>query len=419
MTKKAPRRKGTGGFYQRKDGMWVVAVELPNDGKARRRKVITRARKDDAKRALDKLRADLERAGDLDTRSPTLETWLNLWFDRHAAKRLKVSTRPTYRSKIDNYIIPSIGRVRLDQLAPKHVHRLHDYVETELGLSTTTSLQAHRILAKALKDAERQGRVSRNVATLVDAPAPALVNIGYLDNEQHKTMLRAAEHDPAETTRWLVGFQAGLRPGERLGLTRDSIDLERRVIIVAWQLQRLTYAHGCAGEGDKPTCGRKRGGNCPERRLDVPSDQEVRHLEGGLYLTRPKTKAGWRVVPMTPAVYEMLRFHLTTTPTGVHGLVFTRDDDERPHERPIDPSDDAKDWAAALERARLPHVRRHSARHTCNTVLDELGTPDNVKEQILGHTSQDANRIYTHVADVRMVAAMDALGAAMDYRELG
>lgn len=404
-TKQSRRPKKSGSLYQRaSDGMWVAVVELPSDGSAgRRRKVIARARKDDALAALRKLRGDLERAGDLPTASPTLETWLNLWFAR---KKIKVSTRPAYRSKIDNYIVPAIGRVRLDKLTPAHVYRLHDYIEKEKGLSATTALQAHRILAKALTDAEREGRVSRNVARLVDAPAKAVVKIPHLDNAQHKAMIRGAEGDPMEATRWLVAFQAGLRPGERLGMTRDGLDFDRRIITVAWQLQRLSYVHGCGG-----TCGRKRGGNCPRRRLDIPSDQEVRHLEGGLYLTRPKTKAGWREVPMTPLVYETLRWLVDNTPAGGQGLVFTRDGD-----RPIDPSDDAKQWKTALERAGLPPVRRHSARHTCSTVLDELGVPENVRILILGHSSEEMAKVYTHVADSRVMDAMRQLGAAMDYR---
>jgi integrase len=320
----------------------------------------------------------------------------------------RFSTRPAYRSKIDNYIIPAIGRYRLERLSTDHVRRLHDYIEQDLGLSATTALQAHRILAKALTDAEREGRVVRNVAKLVDAPKKAVVKISSLNNEQQKVMVRAAgERDEEEAARWVLAFQSGLRPGERLGLTVDEILFDRHIIRVAWQLQRLTFTHGC---GETP-CGNKRAGNCPQRRLDIPSDQEVRHLEGGLYLTRPKSRAGWREVPMTAAVEAVLRWLLAEHPPGQEGLVFTRDG-----HRPIDPSDDARQWKAALEDAGLPHVRRHSSRHTCATVLDELGVPDNVRQLIIGHADRETTALYTHVADERTHAAMAQLGLVMDYR---
>lgn len=406
--KKRPRRKNTGGLYQRKDGMWCAAITLPSPDGQRRRKVIARARKDDALAELNKALDDLRKSGDLPTASPTLAAWLELWFTRIASKRLKVSTRPAYRSKIDNYIVPAIGRVRLDRLNTSHIYRLHEYIEVDRGLSATTALQAHRILAKALTDAEREGRVSRNVAKLVDAPRKAVVKIPHLTNEQHKVMVMSASaRSESEAARWIVAFQSGLRPGERLGLTADELLFDRHIIRVAWQLQRLTFVHGC----DQTPCGRKRAGNCPQRRLDIPSDQEMRHLEGGLYLTRPKSKAGWREVPMTEAVEAALRWHVETYPPGQEGLVFTRDG-----QRPIDPSDDAREWKAALEDAGLPHVRRHSSRHTCATVLDELGIPDNVRLLIIGHADKETTALYTHVADERMHDAMRQLGAAMDYR---
>lgn len=402
-----PRRKNTGGLYQRADGMWCAAVTLPSMDGQRRRKVIARAIKDEARAALDQALDDLRRTGDLATASPTLAAWLELWFTRIASKRLKVSTRPAYRSKIDRYIVPAIGKVRLERLSTAHVRRLHDYIQEDLGLSSTTALQAHRILAKALTDAEREGRISRNVAKLVDAPRKAVVRIPHLSNEQHKVMVRSAgQRDESEAARWIVAFQGGLRPGERLGLTADEILWDRHIIRVAWQLQRLTFTHGC---GAFP-CDHKRAGNCPERRLDIPSDQEARHLEGGLYLTRPKSRAGWREVPMTEAVEAVLRWQVAEHPPGQEGLVFTRGDT-----RPIDPSDDAKEWKAALESAGLPHVRRHSSRHTCATVLDELGVPDNVRLLIIGHSDKETTAMYTHVADERTHAAMRQLGEAMAY----
>lgn len=418
MTK--PRReKGTGGLYQRKaDGMWCGSVELPSpDGKKRRRKVIARARKDEALAALRQARKDLERTGDLPTASPTLATWLDLWFTRVATPRLKVSTRPTYRGHIDRYIVPAIGKVRLDKLNPAHVQRLHEYITGDLDLSPTTALQSHRILAKALTDAMREGRVNRNVATLVDAPRKARVKKVYLDATEGRTLLRHAATDPTradEAARWAVALLTGARPGERLGLTHDEINFDTNTITIAWQLQRLTYIHGCGTTTPDGTwlCGRKRGGNCPQRGIDVPADQEVRHLEGGLYLTRPKSAAGWREVPMAPLLREMLHRYTQARPPGAHGLVFTRDG-----HRPIDPSDDSAAWDTALRAAGLPDVNRHSARHTCATLLDELGVPENVRVQILGHASGTTTAIYTHVADSRTVEAMDRLGGLLDYRE--
>lgn len=417
MADKKPRRaKQSGGLYQRaSDGMWCAQIELPSaDPGKRRRKVIVRARRADALSALREAKRDLERAGDLPTASPTLAQWCDLWWRRHAMKRLKVSTRPTYQSKIEQYIKPAIGKVRLDKLAVDHVYRLHDYITDTKGLSPTTALGAHRVLSAMLADAELEGRIGHNVASLARKPKPAVHKKTYLDNAQARTLLLSArDHDETEAARWAVAILTGMRQGERLGLTIDELDFTRDTITVARQLRRLPFQHGCGDRsGGAWPCGRKRGGNCPDRRLDVPADQEVVPVEGGLYLTRPKTKAGWRVIPMVGLLRDILERYIEQHPPGMQGLIFTRDGG-----RPLDPAQDTDEWDAALRRAGLPDVDGHSARHTCNTVLTELGVPVDVRRAILGHASNAINEaVYTHTSDARVAEAMQALSAAMDWR---
>lgn len=405
---KNKRSKGTGTIYQRAtDGMWCASLELPSaDGRKRRRKVIVRARKADVVEALREARKELERTGDLPTASPTLSTWLDLWFDRVATPRLKVSTRPAYRSKIDLYLKPSIGKVRLDKLTPAHVQRMHAFIIDDKGLSPTTALQAHRILAKALTDAVREGRVTRNVATLVDAPRKAVSKVPALDAPQATTLLRSVADDPHQAASWTVALLTGMRQGERLGITREHVSLDTGIITVAWQLKRLTFDHGCGKQevGAWP-CGRKRGGNCPERRVDIPRDQEARHLDGGLWLLRPKSRAGWREVPMAPLLHEVMRRYLAETDPVPDALVFTR-----PDGRPVDPRIDAEAWDQALKAAGLPDVTEHSARHTTATLLYSLGVPEQTRVQILGHSSATTTQGYTKVTDVAAVDAMRQLG---------
>lgn len=422
MPKDDRRSKRTGSLHQRaSDGCWVASVELPSiDGK-RRRKVVVRAAKGDAQRELKKLRDALERAGDLPTSSITLSTWLDVWWERYAAGRLKVSTRPSYQSKIEQYIRPSIGRYRLDRLGAEHVVRLRDYVLKEKKLSSSTAQGAHRVLSVILSDAEREGKISRNPCSLVKAPSRAVhrskEGVTYLTSAQARALLASVDAGDGNVSQelalWSTALLTGMRPGERLGLTRDAIDFERGVITVSWQLQRLAWEHGCGEQGDDGwPCGRTKGGNCPDKRLDIPGDQEVVRVDGGIYMSRPKTSAGWRVVPMAGPLHAVLQRYVETHGPGLNGLVFTRDG-----RRPLDPTDDNERWDAALQRAGLPDVNRHSARHTCNTILTELGVPVDVRQKILGHASRAVNEaVYTHTSDVRVVEAMKALGVAVDWR---
>lgn len=385
--------------YQRSsDGMWVVAIELPGEGTRRRRKVIVRARKSDAIDAARAARLELGRTGDLPTASPTLAGWLDGWVTRRAA-RLKPRTAATYRSYVEQYIKPAIGRVRLDKMTPAHVERMHESIIAR-GLSTTTALQAHRILSKALADAMRAGHISRNVATLTDAPARAFAPRPALTVEDARALLLSAAADKSAAARWGVALLAGLRQGEALGLTHDAVDLDAGVITVSWQLQRLPWQHGCG----KVACGRMRGADCPDRHVAIPADQEAQRVHGGLWLTRPKSRTGWREVPIAAGLDVELAAHMAAAGPGPLGLVF--------HDgaRPTDPRADAHSWDAACRAAGVPDVPLHSARHTCSSLLAALGIPEHIRMQILGHSSATVTRGYTHVTSWEARDAMTRLG---------
>lgn len=406
MAGKPRRDAGSGGLYQDARGLWTAVIELPERDGKRRRKVIRRAKKADAQVALREARKELDRAGDLATSTPTLETWMQTWLTVRA-KKLKPRTLTTYRTYVDRHIVPELGRFRLDKLTPAHVRRLHQRFE-DRGLSSTSALQAHRILAKALTDAEREGKVSRNVATLLDAPSKAVSKRDALTANEARALLLSVAGDPVQAAHWSVALLAGLRQGERLGLTRECIDLDRRFLTVSWQVQRLAWEHGC---GDTP-CGRQRAGYCPQRHVNIPAGQEAKQV-AGLWMTRPKTKAGWRQVPIERGLGEVLSLYLDTHEPGPEGLIFTENG------KPVDPKHDYETWRSALEAAGLPPVVLHSARHTTATVLYELGVPEQTRVQILGHSSATTTAQYTHVADPLMHDAMGRLGAALDHRTIG
>ena len=403
MSETTVRGKGEGSIFRDETrGLWTAVIELPPDlttGK-RRRKTIRRKDKGDLLEARSKLLITLDQTGDLTTASPTLKTWVTTWLKHIASNDVKPRTLSTYRSYMNQYVLPSIGRYRLDQLTPAHVRRVHEAV-IEQGLSPTTALQAHRILAKCLTDAMREGRVGRNVTTLVAAPRKAISHQNALNAQQAAVLLRHVAKD-LSGARWAVAILTGMRQGEQLGLTREMIDLDRGVITVAWALTRVAFDHGCEGGA----CGKVRGGNCPERVAPIPAGMEARQLTGGLWLMRPKSRAGWREVPMAPVLLEIMRRYMTEY--DPQDLVFTRDDG-----RPHDPATDYHSWIALLEECGLPKVKLHSARHTTATLLYELGVPETTRMAILGHSSATVTAGYTRVSDAIAQDAMGRLGTLL------
>lgn len=366
------------------------------DGRRRRKTVYGRT-EGDVVRSMQKLRKQLMETGDLPTADITIDKWLTYWLREIASERLKPNTLRSYKTAVRQHIVPAIGRQRLNTLATQHVRQMHRSLR-DRGLSSTTALNAHRILSVALNDAVREGRVPRNVASLVRAPAKAVNKRLGLDAADAIKVLTTAATLPLGS-RWLAAFLLGVRQGERLGLRWSQVDLDQGAADVSWGLQRVTYDHGCAPAGAETTCGRKQGGSCSQRHLLIPDGMEHEILAGNLVLMRPKTERSRRVV----AVIEPLRLALLRRQAEVeqervgytvdHDLVWCRKDGA-----PIDPRDDWADWKALLEAAGVRHVTGHESRHTTATLLLELGTDPRVVQELLGHTAMATTHGYQHVS---------------------
>jgi integrase len=363
------RGRGEGSVYKRSDGLWCAAVELPPLDGVRRKKIVTSKSKAEVLKKFAAVRKELERAGDLPTASQTLESWLTYWLDKVAAKRVRPSTLYTYRKQLEAQVIPVLGKVRLDKLTPAHIRRLHDHM-ADAGLSSTYALTTHRLLSKALTDAVRDGRVGRNVAGLVDAPRIGRSDAEALDVDEAKTVLRYARdslaadaYDPAPVL-WATYLLTGVRRSELLALEWDRVTDQ---IDLSWQLQRVK---------DMKT---------------APASFEFRELTGKLYLTRPKSNAGWRVIPLVEPLKSLLEDHRRRMPSNPHGLVFARMDGH-----PIEPSRASAAWKSWYTDVELTtkHVPLHYLRHTFADLLYAAGVDDDLKIELMGHSNRSMTQAY-------------------------
>jgi integrase len=388
------RGKGEGSIYKDSRGLWTATVELPSSNGKRRRKVIRSKVKSNVLRELTALKHELAQRGDLPTAGQSLASWLEYWERAIAARKLRPKTQANYRMMIRRHIIPAIGSVTLAKLTAAHVRRLHEEMEAK-GLSSSTVLYAHRVLASALRSAEREGRMSRNVTQLVDAPRKSVPKLRALTaDEGIEVLLNVAQARLG--SRWSAALLTGARQGELLGLELDRVT--EAEIDLSWQLQRLTWSHGCM-----TPCGHARAAECPEKRMIAPADHELRHIEGGLWWSRPKSDAGWRVIPLVEPLRSILlhRVEVAQSEPNPHGLVWTSDPKKDKHGRvmpisgaPIDPRFDSEAWHAVLKDALVPDVREHDIRHTTIDLLYAAGVPEVVIIDIVGHVSKEMSRKY-------------------------
>lgn len=157
-----------------------------------------------------------------------------------------------------------------------------------------------------------------------------------------------------------------------------------------------------------PCCGARQGSKCPERHLDAPEDQEFRHLTGGLWLSRPKSAAGWRVVPLVDPLRSIIkrRVQVAVEEPNPQGLLSTsgpkrtgQGDTLALDGSPIDPPDDKRDWHEVLKRAHVRDGRLHDARHAAVELLYAADVSEAVIGDIVAHSTVTMSRAYRSRGD--------------------
>jgi integrase len=400
--------------------MWVGSIDVGWVNGKRKRVTVSAKSQADALDKFAKAKAAVAAAGGVLPTKLTVEAWLTYWLDHIAAERDRPRTVQSYRSIIERHLIPALGKKRLDQLTPQHVRQLLRTLErgtdTQKPLSASMVTKIHVVLKGALTDAMREEHVTRNVATLVEKPRSGAVrDRGAYTIDQARTLLTVLAAHP-DASRWATALLLGPRPGEVLGLQIDRVNLAAGEVRIDRQLQRIPYRHGCGskqstlnGASGWP-CGRRFGGDCPQRELAIPRGFLCEPIDGSVCLTLPKSKAGERTAPLTPGLVELYQTQIERQAHRVnpHGLMWTRDDG-----RPLDAKEDRKAWAALVKSAGLPPLDLYAARHTAVTMLLEGGTDVKVVGQLVGHTNPTTTRGYQHVTSAVARAAIEQHSARM------
>lgn len=385
----ARRGHGEGSVYQRHDhpscpppgddggrpehrcrGHWVGTVDLGViRGKRRRKTVYGRTRREATAKVQGMIEA--KRTYTLVTGTTTVEAWLQHWLDEVCPeRRLKANTLKGYRSKIDQYLTPELGSLRLDRLEPEHVRGLYNKMRRD-GRAEATIRQTHAILRRALLVAQREGKVARNVATLIDAPGTERHRRTGLTLAQAERVLDGAD------LRWWVALMLGLRQGEALALRWSDIDLDEGYLRVERNLVRV-----------------------PGR---------------GLVFDTPKSASSRRIVPLPDEMAKAFRLAWERTGGDPAALVFHRDG------KPWDHRADWQAWSDRLDAVGVPHAPLHAARNTTASILEELGYPARMVAEILGqsdvrvtHGYQSADYARRREALTSLAGAIKALPAAPD-----
>ena len=321
-------------------------------------------------------------------RELTVAKFLEDWLTNVLPGTVAPSTLQQYRDVCRLYIVPLIGQKRLVSLTPTDVAKMVRALGTDYprangtkGVSPHTQRIARSVLRRALRWAEDQGLLARNVARI----APG-VKIGdsqgrTLTPEQARTFLDSLE-DNRLAAAFTVALSLGLRLGELLGLTWADIELDATP-------PRLTV------------------------------HRALKRIDGaGLILDTPKTKASRRTVHLPASCVAALRAHRARQAAErLHAgqlwvvkplnadLVF-----RTAFGHALDPDNFRHITYKATDAAGLGRWSPHELRHSCASLLIAQGIPMKLISELLGHTSiRITSDTYGHLLEPAKAEVADAM----------
>jgi integrase len=353
MARRRTNNEGT--LYQRKDGLWCAQVSLEGHRLSKYGRTQRECR-DWIKATLAQIDTGLIYDSTHITLQRFVETWLN---GVDLARREKTALQ--YRQIARNYILPRLGKMRLQDIRSVHIRRM--YVSFREGGTGARTLQLiHAILHNALNQAVREGILLRNPAEAVERPRVEAKEFKIFTEDQARQFLLATSGHRNEALFYLA-LTTGMREGELLGLKWSDVDWIKGVLNVQRQLQRIDHK--------------------------------------GLAFVPPKTKSGIRQIKLGQGMLDRLAEHRLRQDCEreacggrwqENGLIFPSSIGT-----PLEPHRIYDEFKELLVKAGLPDMRFHDLRHTALSLLIEMGIAVTTVQQRAGHSKASVTTdIYGH-----------------------
>lgn len=295
--------------------------------------------------------------------APTIREYVEPFMSGYAAAH-KPSSRRDKLQRLNAYILPAVGDVRLDELRQQHVDRIVAAL-LERGLARKTINNVTAVLSSLVGYAVTNKLIADPGLTYaIKSQRPEAEAVAPEDVDR---LLEATE-DRRYRIAIMLAADAGLRIGEIRALPRLEVNELAREIGVAWSYDRAGH------------------------------------------LTETK---GWerRAVPVSDRLWEEMQ-----ADDSPGALVFARLDGE-----PIG-YDAVRDVVHEIyDRAgvRAPGQPWHALRHTFGTQLAARGTPINTIRELMGHKDISTTLRYMHTDRAAKRAAIDSLAPAGSHRAAG
>jgi len=378
------RSNGEGTLFKRKDGRWSAQayVKLPNG--TTKRVCITGRDYESVKKKLREALDQTHHNIPFVEKEWTVGEYLDYWMREVQPNRIRETTLSVYRVKIEHYIKPALGGIKLSSLNIQDVRRALDTLKIQ-GHSGRTGQHFLQILSSYLTNAMREELIFRNVAQLVDKPKHTPKATVIWTTEQAALFLENAKDHPQHIA-FLLFLTYGMRRGEVLGLRWEDIDFENGLIHVRQQIDRI--------------------GEIKARDLKTANSRRILPLLANVRATLMDcvVERGIEPTPFNPYFIPSTKGTVVVSEAGT----------------PLEPRNLTRCFGILTKKAGLPRIKVHAMRHTAATALKDLGVPIKDAQLILGHSSITTTlNIYQHGTPETHRVALSALEKRLSTRKSG
>lgn len=198
----------------------------------------------------------------------TVDAGVDFWLHEIKEKTTRPNTVRNYRERYEHNIRDVIGSMIISDVKPMHCQKVLNLMEDNYKGST---IEQCRITMASMFFYAQENQIIpiSPVVKSVKSPKKIEKKVRFLTLEEQEKFLKAAE-GTSNYYQFALILQTGLRTGEMIGLKWEGIDFRKRTISIN---RTVEFRYG---------------------------DQEFR-------IGEPKSKAGYRTIPMTQTAYEILK----------------------------------------------------------------------------------------------------------------
>lgn len=316
--------------------------------------------------------SDIENASDI-----LVDTWYEYWIGIKK-QTVRPNTVRNYSERYERNIKGIIGKKLLSEVKPIHCQKIFSDM-AEQGYKTTTIYQTRITLYNMLEFAKENDVILSNPckkSVKSDMGKPSEKKVALTIDEQRKFLMAATGQSYENQYKFML--QTGLRTGELVGLKWDDIDFGKRTVTISRTM-------------------------------------EYRYKVGEWRVGPPKSKSGYRTIPLTDEAIRILKDQkeknskIKVINIEWRDQVFLSRKGE-----PVKNSTYDTALFKICDKAEIRKFSMHILRHTFATRCIEAGMIPKTLQKILGHSNIGITmNLYVDATEEEKTKEMDLVAEAL------